>query len=76
MTHGIVSYVVNDLEVVHSMEGHSAIVSLMDGIVASIRLVHCADHVEMDRVATQLESLADIRELDVLNPSNDGLVTR
>jgi hypothetical protein len=52
VTHGIVSYVVNDLEVMNSMEGHCTIVSLVNSIVAGVGLVDGTNHVEMNRVAT------------------------
>jgi hypothetical protein len=75
VAHSIVSYVVNDLEVMNSMEGHSAIVSLVNSVVASVGLVDGTNHMEMNGVATQLESLSDVSELNVLNSADNGLIS-
>jgi hypothetical protein len=76
VAHSIVGYIVDDLEVVHSMKSNGTIVSLMDGVVPSIGLVNGTDHMEMNRVATQLESLTHICEFNILNLSNDRLISR
>lgn len=76
VAHGIVSDVVLDLEVVDSMEGDSTIISLMDRVVTSVGLVNGTNHMEMNGIATQLESLTDIGKLNVLDSANNRFITR
>ena len=52
VAHSIVSHVVLHFEVMHAMDSYSTVVSLVNRIVAHIRLVDGADHVEMDGVSS------------------------
>ena len=74
MAHGIVRHIVLHLEIVHTVNSHGTVVRLMNGIVAHVRLVHGANHVEMDGVSSELEGLTDVSELDVLNATDDGFI--
>jgi hypothetical protein len=76
VAHGIVGNVIDDLEIVHSMESDGTIVSLMDSVIPGIGLVNCSNHMEMNGVATQLESLTHICEFNVFNLANDRLISR
>lgn len=59
-----------------SVESCATVVSLVNRVLLNVGLGHCSNHVEMDRVAAQLEGLADVKELTVLNPTDHGLITR
>ena len=52
VTHSVVSYVVLDAKVVHSVYCHSPVERVMDGVIAHVGRVHGTNHVEMNRVAT------------------------
>jgi hypothetical protein len=60
VAHRIKRHIVSHSKVVNSVSGHSAIVSLMNGVASDVRFVHGADHVEMDWVTTKFESLTHI----------------
>lgn len=75
VAHVLVCDVVLDSEVVHTMNRHSSVVCLPDGIVSHIGVMNSTNHMEMDWVATQFEGLAYVEELNILNPSNAGFVT-
>jgi len=76
VTHGVVSYIVLHTQVVHAMDGYSTVERMMDGIVAHIRAMHGADHVEMDGVRTEDEGLADKGQLNAVNSASRGLIAR
>ena len=65
VAHDIVCNVVEHIEVVDAVDGHSSVVGLMDRVAFNNRLSHTSDHVEMDWISTQLKSLAHIVELCV-----------
>jgi len=75
VTHRVVRNVVLNGEIVDSVECDSSVVSLMDGVTLSIRVVDCADHMEMNGVTTKLEGLTDIGEFTVFNFTNQRLVS-
>ncbi len=52
MAHGVVGDVVLYAQVVHTVDGHSSVEGVMDGVVAHVRCVHSADHMEVNRVGT------------------------
>ena len=70
VTHGVEGKVIDDPQVVHSMNGHCSVVSVMNRVMSDIRFVHNANHVEVDGVAAELESLTNISQLNILNSSN------
>ena len=69
VTHSVVGHIVLHAQVVHAMDGHSSIEGVMDGVVAHVRSVHCADHVEVDGVAAQNEGLATVFQLNAIDPA-------
>lgn len=75
MAHGVIGNVLFDSEVVHTVNGDSSVVGLMDGVALNVGLVHGSNHMEMERVSTELESLTDIGKLNVLNATNARLIT-
>ena len=76
MAHSIVNYVVYYVEILDGVNSHCAIVSLMDRITLHQRLRDSTDDVEMNRISAEFESLANIKELNVKDTSNTGLVLR
>ena len=76
MAHSIVNYVVYDVEILDVVNSHCAIVSLMDRITLNQRLRDSTDDVEMNRISAEFKSLANIKELNVKDTSNTGLVLR
>ena len=74
MSHHIVGNILNSPQVVDCVKSNGPVVSLMNSVPSYVRLVDCADHVKMKRVSSKLESLADIKALNVLNPPNQTLV--
>jgi len=60
VAHCIKCHIVSHSKVVNSVSGHSAIVSLMNGVASDVGFVHGADHVEMDWVTAKFESLTHI----------------
>lgn len=75
VAHGLVVDVAGDFKVVNTVECGASVVSLMDRVLLDVRLLHGANHMEMDRVATKHESLTNISELAVLDPANDRFIT-
>ena len=75
MSHRVEGEVIDDPQVVHSMYGHCSVVTMMNRVMSRIRFVHSSNHVEVDRVAPELESLANISQLNVLNSSNDRFIS-
>ena len=76
MAHSVVDDVLNDIEVAYCMDSHSSVVSLMNRIAFNNRLCNCAYQVEMDRVSSKLEGLADICELYVHYSADTCLIAR
>ena len=66
--------VVLDGQVVHAVNCHRTIVGVMNCVVSHVRFSHRANHVEVDGVATKLESLATVEEFSVLDAANRRLV--
>ena len=58
----------------HSVERGRSVVRLMDGVLLDVRLLDSSDHVEVNRVAAELERLADVGELAILDTAHDGLI--
>ena len=76
VAHRVISYVVLDSEVVDTVNCDCTVEGVMDGIISHIRRVHCANHMEVNRVATKDEGLADIGELDAIDSCSSGFVSR
>jgi hypothetical protein len=75
VTHGVVRNIVLNGEIVDSVESDGSVVSLMDGITLSIRVVDSPDHMEMNGVTTKLEGLTYIGEFAVFDFTNQRLVS-
>lgn len=76
VSHDVVGHVVLDGQVVNAVQSRSTVVRLVNGVVPNVRFGHCANHMVVDRIATKFERLADIKELAVLDLTDDGFVTR
>ena len=57
------------------MDGACSVVRLMNGVTTNIRGMDNSDQMEMNRVATKLEGLAHVEQLDVFNSSDQILTT-
>ena len=74
VAHRLVVHVARDLEIVDAVEGRATIVGLVDRVLLDVRLLHSADHVEVDRVPAKHERLANVREFAILDPAHHRLV--
>ena len=74
VTHCVPVDVPFDSEVLDAVESRAAIVAAHDYVVFYVGFGHFANHMEMDGVLSELESLTNIFKLNVLDPSNDSLV--
>lgn len=70
VTFGVVGNVIHDAEVVNSVNSASSVVGLMNGVSSDVRFVNDANQMEMNRVTTQLEGLANIEKLGVFDSCN------
>ena len=59
----------------NTMDGCTSIEGLSERVSMHVRSCNFTNHVEMDWVATKLESLADIEELNVFHTSRGCLIT-
>mmetsp|Transcript_468 Transcript_468/g.710 ORF Transcript_468/g.710 Transcript_468/m.710 type:complete len:709 (+) Transcript_468:3585-5711(+) len=76
VAHGVIGDVVLDTQVVDTVDGSRAVERVVDGVVAHVGLVHGTNHVEVNRVGAQDESLADHGQLNAINTANSGLIAR
>ena len=74
MAHRVISNVVLDAKVVHAMDSHSSVECVMDGVVSYIGGMHCANHMEVDWIASQDEGLTHVVKLNVVDTSGGGLI--
>lgn len=74
VAHCVICNVVLDAKIVHAMDRHSSVECVMDGVVSYIRRMHCANHMEVDRVASENEGLTNVVKLNVVNTSGGGLI--
>ena len=70
VAHSVEGHIVENSEIMNAMQSDGSVVGVPDGISLNIGLVYSSNHVEMKRVTTQFEGLANISELNVLNSSN------
>lgn len=75
VTFDIVSNVVDESHVMRTVKGESSVETGVSTKTSAVRPVDGTDHVEMDSVATNLEGLADLIELNILKSSNQRVVT-
>ncbi len=53
-----------------TVDGHSTVEGVMNGVVADVGRVHRADHVEMDGVRSQDEGLTHCEQLNAVDASS------
>lgn len=70
VAHGIIAHIFEHSEIVDSMNSDGPVVSVIDGVATDVRLVHSANHMVMQRISTQFESLAHIFHFKILNATN------
>ena len=70
VAHTVIDDVILDSQVVDAVDGHATIVGLVNCIVADVGVLYVSAHVEVNRIPSKLESLANIGQLDVLDPSH------
>ena len=76
VAHSVIANVVLDTEVVNTMNCHSSVERVMDSVVTHVRLVDGTNHMEMNGVRSKDESLADHAQLNGVNTTLSGLITR
>jgi hypothetical protein len=70
VAHGVIGNIVLNSQVVNSMNSDGSVVSVVNGVIPDVRVVNCSNHVEMDRVSSQLEGLSNLLELSILNSTS------
>mmetsp|Transcript_2264 Transcript_2264/g.3137 ORF Transcript_2264/g.3137 Transcript_2264/m.3137 type:complete len:331 (+) Transcript_2264:4200-5192(+) len=70
----VVDNVVENAEVMHSVDGDTTVESVVNRAVGHIRLMHGPDHVEVEGVPPKLEGLAAEVTLHVADPPHTGVV--
>ena len=76
VAHSVIGDVVLDAQVVHSVDCHSSVERVMDSVVTHVRLVDGTNHMKMNGVRSKDESLADHAQLNGVNTTLSGLITR
>ena len=67
MSHDVIGNIAFNQQMVHSMCSNGTIERVVDGTVPHIGAIHGATQMEVDGVTAQLEGLASIAYLSVLN---------
>ena len=67
VTHHIVSHIVKNSQILYSVDGQCSVVRTVEGVSTDIRIHDSSNLMEMNRVSSNLESLSDISEFDILN---------
>ncbi len=75
VAHCVIGNVVCHSQVPDMMNCNSSVVSVVDRVSVYIGVVDCANHVEVDGISSKLERLANILKLDVLDSSDQRLVS-
>jgi hypothetical protein len=57
------------------MKGEGTVETSMCSKTFAVRLVHCTNHMEMNSITTDFESLTNFIELDVLETGDQGVIT-
>jgi len=66
----IIRNIVHETKVVSSMNSESSVETGMSSESLAVRLVNSTNHMEMDSVSSDLESLSDIMKLNVIESCN------
>lgn len=75
MAFAFINNVVGQSQEMGSMHSKSSVVTLMNSISMSIGLMNCTNHMEMNGISSDLESLTDICELSVGQSTSERVVT-
>jgi len=75
VAHDVVDNVLEDSEVACAVHCEGSVETLMHRVALDIRIMHIADHVEMDSISTQLEGLTHVSELYVLKSGSERVIT-
>ena len=68
--------VILDTQVVYTMDGDSPVICVVNGIAPAVRVLHCANHVKVDRVAANTSHLARVSQLKVFETRGERLSLR
>lgn len=71
MAHYIVGYIPLNQEVVDSVCCDGSVEGMVDGAVSDVGAIHTATQVEVDGVPAQLEGLATVPHLNMLNSKEE-----
>jgi len=71
----IIRNIVHETKVVSSMNSESSVETGMSSKSLAVRLVNSTNHMEMDSVSSDLESLSDIMKLNVIESCNKWVIT-
>jgi hypothetical protein len=75
VAHSVVRHIILHAQIMNSVDGDSSIEGVVDRIIADVRRVHCANHMEMNGVGSEDEGLADVEELNTVNSCSRSLIT-
>ena len=74
LTSSVVCHIILVSQVVHSVDRDCSVECVMYRIVPSVRVLHGADHVEMDWISPQPENLAGSSYFNILDSACQTLV--
>jgi len=74
VAHSTVGYIVLNAQVVNAVNSDGSVVGVMDCIISNVRRLDCSNHMEMDRVGAQNESLTNIEQFNVVDSCSGRLV--
>jgi hypothetical protein len=75
VSHFFVNDVLLKKQLIDSVDGDGSVESIVDRIVLDVRTFHITSKMEVNWITTELESLTNISELDVLDPSSNLTLT-
>jgi len=75
VTHSVVDDIVSNSEIACTVHGEGSVETGIDGVSNDVGLVHVTDHMEMDGISTQLESLSHVAELNIAQASLERVIT-
>jgi len=75
VTLGVVNHIVRNPQVVSSMHCESSIERSVGCETFAVRFVHSSNHVEMNGISANFESLTDFIKFNVLQTSNEGVIS-
>ena len=75
MSHSSVGNVILHSQEMNTVDCHCSVKGMVNSVVPDVRVMHSADHVEMQRISAQLEGLTHISEFSVLYSSCQRVVS-